>query len=83
MKKINFWTELINRIKGKTPVFFKKLRDFGLWLSGVGGAILLIPNIPESVTEITGYVVAIGVVISSISVLPVVNPDYENLDKKE
>ena len=82
-KAMNFFTELSNRLSSNSPIFFKKLQAFGLYLTGFGGALLAIPSLPPKISDIGGYVITAGAVITAISKLPVKDPDYSKLDKKQ
>ena len=63
-KKMN----IINRAKAPTPKFFRTLRNIGLALAAVGGAILAAPiAIPASLITIAGYVTLAGGVITAVS----------------
>lgn len=80
---MKFFTELSNRWTANSPKFFKKLQALGLYLSGASGAVLAIPTIPDSLKNIAGYVLTAGLVLTAISKLPVKDPDYNALDKKQ
>lgn len=59
-----------NRVQTKTPSFFKKLRNIGLVLAGIGGAILTAPvSLPAIVTTIGGYIAVAGGTLSAVSQL--------------
>lgn len=91
--KINFWTELSNRWSKTSPVFFKKFQAFGAWCTATGGALIGVPAALNATVETTidlsvmlriaSYLVLAGLVISAMSKLPVKDPDYTTLDKKE
>lgn len=78
---MNFFTELKNRWASSSPIFFKKLQSFGLYISGVAGAVLAIPSIPDNIQTIAGYVLTAGAVLTAVSKLPVKDPDYSTLDQ--
>lgn len=60
------------RITAPTPTFFKVLRNIGLVLAAVGGAILTAPvALPAAVVTIGGYVTVAGGVLSAVSQLTV------------
>lgn len=80
---MKFLTELMNRLTANSPKFFKKLQYFGLYLTGLGGGLVAIPGIPEKIATIGGYLLTAGAVISVVAKLPVKDPDYESLDKKQ
>lgn len=72
---MKFLTELWNRLTANSPVFFKKLQYFGLYLSGLGTSLIAIPGIPEKISAIGGYLITAGMVLSVAAKLPVTNPD--------
>lgn len=80
---MNFFTELNNRLTKDSPKFFKKLQYLGLYLSGAAGAILAIPSLHNKLQEVAGYILTAGLVLTAVSKLPVKDPDYSTLDKKE
>jgi hypothetical protein len=62
--------ELIERFKSKTPLFFKKIRAIGLYLTTVSAALLVTPDyihLPEIVSKIAGYVATAGFVMSTVA----------------
>jgi uncharacterized membrane protein HdeD (DUF308 family) len=59
---------LLQRVSSPTPKFFKVLRDIGLALAAVGGAVLTAPiAIPAVVTTAAGYVAVAGGVLTAVS----------------
>ena len=59
---------LLQRLGAPTPTFFKKVRNTGLVLSAIGGAILSAPvSLPVIVVKIAGYLATAGVVASAVS----------------
>ena len=59
---------VVERVKAPTPKFFRTLRNIGLALSAVGGAILAAPiAIPASLITIAGYVTLAGGVMTAVS----------------
>ena len=86
MKDLNFFTELQNRWTKHSPLFFKKLMNFGAGLTAASLTLVglgAIPGIaiPDIVPQIAGYLATAGATITFIAKLPVKNPDYETLDK--
>jgi uncharacterized membrane protein HdeD (DUF308 family) len=71
---------LVKRVTTKTPLFFKKVRNLGLILAAVSGAILAAPvALPTAIVAAAGYVALVGGVMSAVSQTAVVNePDIEN-----
>lgn len=60
--------EIIKRVKEPTPRFFQKIRNLGLLLTAVGGAIATAPvALPVMLTTIAGYVMVAGAIASAIS----------------
>lgn len=73
---------LVKRVTTKTPQFFKRVRNLGLILAAVSGAILAAPvTLPSALVAAAGYVALAGGVMSAVSQTAVVNePDIENDD---
>lgn len=73
------------RWNGETPSFFKKIIKLGLYIGGVGAAILGLPTalaatgitiaVPAIVTTVGGYFVAAGAFSASVGKLTVVAPE--------
>ncbi|MFD2201822.1 hypothetical protein [Shivajiella indica] len=60
--------EIKYRLTGPTPPFFKKLRNIGLVITGVGAAILSAPvSLPMILIQGAGYLLTAGTVITAIS----------------
>ena len=60
--------KLKERIKAPTPKFFRVLRNIGLTLAAVGGAILASPvALPAAVVAVAGYVTVAGGVMTAVS----------------
>lgn len=67
------------RIKEPTPPFFKKLRNIGLILAAVGGAILAAPiTLPAIVLSIATYITVAGTVATTVSQAVVSDTKKEN-----
>lgn len=67
---------VLKRAKATTPKFFKVLRNVGLVLAAVGGAILAAPvALPVLVTSVGGYLIVAGGVASAISQLTTIEGD--------
>lgn len=86
MEKLNFFTELKNRWKSESPIFFKKLQAYGAWATGVSVSLIGLAEIPgvslpELLPQIAGYFAAAGAVMTLVSKLAVKDPDYSTLDK--
>lgn len=57
-----------DRIKQKTPPFFKKLRTIGLVVAAIGTSLVMAPvALPVLVTTIGGYLIVGGTVLSTVS----------------
>ncbi len=58
-------------MKGETPVFFKKVRKLGFAICTAAGSLTLIPGIqiPEPLSQITGYLITAGGVMILVSSL--------------
>lgn len=68
MKRQNKQPGLAERIKSPTPRFFKKIRNVGLLLGAVGGALLTAPvALPAAVIAAAGYLATAGMVASAVS----------------
>lgn len=60
--------KLIERVKAPTPKFFRILRNVGLTLAAVGGAILASPvALPAALLTVAGYVAVAGGVMTAVS----------------
>jgi len=61
---------IINRLGASTPSFFKTLRNIGLVLTAVSGALLTAPVVlPAAVITIAGYLAVSGSVVAVVSQL--------------
>lgn len=58
---------LIQRLTEPTPKIFKIIRNVGLSLTAVGGAILAAPVIPAILVTIAGYLSVAGSVMAAVS----------------
>lgn len=73
MQKENFLRETKERIKADTPAYFKKLKKFGLWLSGVAVSILAAKSfisgfiMPPILDGICSVIVVFGITTGLIS----------------
>lgn len=70
------------RWRQESPVFFVRLRKFGLWLAGIPALVLTIQSIPQVPVELTAlaasiatYAAVAGVVIAAVSKLTVKDPE--------
>lgn len=63
------------RMQSPTPPFFAKLRNWGLILAAVSGAILTTPvALPAIMVKIAGYLAVAGTVASAVSQVVVEDP---------
>lgn len=61
-------SNIINRVTGKTPKFFKFLRTLGVSLAAASGALLAADiALPQAVTTLAGYVAVAGSVMGAVS----------------
>lgn len=74
---------IINRIKAPTPMFFRKLRNIGIALAAMGGAILTAPvALPALVVTIGGYLTVAGSVIGAVSQATVKGEGIDEYDEE-
>lgn len=59
--------KITERLTAATPPFFSKLRNIGLLLTAVSGALMGVPAIPAIVIKIAGYLAVAGTVMSGVS----------------
>ena len=59
---------IIKRLKATTPPFFKKVRNIGLIVAGVGTAIATLPiSLPVGLVAVSSYLIAIGKTAATIA----------------
>ena len=59
---------IIQRTKKPTPPFFKKIRNVGLTVAAIGGAILTAPvALPAALVKIAGYLAVAGGIAGAVS----------------
>lgn len=69
-------TNIINRMQGTTPKFFKILRNIGVTLAAVSAAVFASPVVlPNIVTDIAGYLAVAGSVMGAVSQTAVLNEE--------
>ncbi len=57
-----------DRIKAPTPRFFRTLRNAGLILAAIGGALISAPvTLPVGLVTLAGYAIVAGGVASAVS----------------
>ncbi|MCZ4319914.1 hypothetical protein O4H26_13045 [Aequorivita viscosa] len=60
--------DLFERIRRPTPWFFRRLRNIGIGLTAIGGAIIANAiYLPSVLTKIAGYFIVAGTVSSVVS----------------
>jgi hypothetical protein len=67
--------EFFKRLSSETPVFFKKLRNMGLYLGATGTAIIAIPGIPDILKNHASTAIWIGAVVAAVSQLTCSDPN--------
>jgi len=59
---------ILERMKTKTPKFYKTLRNVGLGLAAAGGVIVAAPiALPAVLVTIGGYLIVAGTVATAVS----------------
>ncbi|AZB21702.1 hypothetical protein EG338_06185 [Kaistella haifensis] len=59
---------IIQRVQEPTPRFFRKIRNAGLLLTAVSGALLTAPvTLPVAVITVAGYLAIAGAIAGAIS----------------
>jgi hypothetical protein len=65
---------IANRMTKPTPGFFKKIRNVGLTIAGLGATVLASPvALPAIIIKIAGYFVVAGGVMGTVSQAAVKN----------
>lgn len=59
--------ELMKRLTASTPPFFSKVRNIGLILTAISGALMGIPALPLIVAKVAGYLAVAGTVMTGVS----------------
>lgn len=59
------------RLAAETPKFFKRVRAVGLSLSATGTAIVVIPNVPQTVISYAATSIWVGAVMAAVAQLTV------------
>ena len=63
---------LFERLSAPTPKFFKRLRNIGLTLAAISGAIMTAPvSLPAGIVTLAGYLLTASGVLAAVSQLPV------------
>jgi hypothetical protein len=70
--------KLAERYKQPTPKFFKTLRNIGIALAAVGGAIIAAPvALPAIVITVAGYLAVAGTVATAVSQAVVIDDESD------
>ncbi len=65
--------DLIDRARAPTPRFFRTLRNIGIAVAGIGGALLASPVVlPAILIQVAGYLTLTGTVMTTVSQVTVV-----------
>jgi hypothetical protein len=65
---------IVNRMQGSTPKFFKILRNIGVALAAVSAAVFASPvTLPTVITDVAGYLAVAGSVMGAVSQSAVLN----------
>jgi hypothetical protein len=59
--------KLTERFTASTPPFFSKVRNIGLVITAISGALMGIPALPLIVAKIAGYLAVAGTVMTGVS----------------
>lgn len=74
---------IVSRVQEPTPKWFRIMRNIGLTLSAVGGAIVAAPvMLPAGIVTIGGYLLLGGTVISAVSQTAVSAEEYGDRNRK-
>jgi len=75
---------LVERVKAPTPKWFKIIRNVGITLTAVGGAILASPvALPASIITVAGYVLLGGTVATAIAQTAMSSEDNKDKENPE
>ena len=75
---------LIERVSAPTPKWFKIIRNIGITLTAVGGAILAAPvAIPATIVTVAGYVMLGGTIATAIAQTAMQTEDDKEKEVKE
>ncbi len=70
--------KLVKRMKEPTPPFFRKIRNIGVVIASVSGAILAAPvALPVAIVTVAGYLAVAGTVAGAVSQV-VTNTEEDN-----
>ena len=75
---------LVERVKAPTPKWFKIIRNIGITLTAVGGAILTAPvALPATIVAVGGYLILGGTVATAIAQTAMQTEDTDKKEMKE
>ena len=75
---------LVERVTAPTPKWFKIIRNIGITLTAVGGAILTAPVLlPATIVTVAGYVMLGGTIASVIAQTAMQTEDNDQKEIKE
>jgi hypothetical protein len=75
---------IVERYKQPTPKFFKTLRNIGIALAAVGGAILTAPvSFPAIVVTVGAYITVAGTVATAVSQAVISDGDSEEVKEDD
>ena len=73
---------ILKRAKAPTPKLFKKIRNAGLAMTAIGGAVLASPvTLPAVLIKAAGYLAVAGSVASAVSQVTTGNNDNTQTDE--
>ena len=73
---------ILKRAKAPTPKLFKKIRNAGLAMAAIGGAVLASPvTLPAVLIKAAGYLAVAGSVASAVSQVTTGNNDKIQTDE--
>lgn len=75
---------LVERVTAPTPKWFKIIRNIGITLTAVGGAILTAPIVlPATIVTVGGYLILGGTVATAISQTAMQTDNDNEAEQKE
>lgn len=74
---------LVSRMAAPTPKWFRIIRNIGLSLSAVGGALVASPvALPAAVISVGGYLLLGGTILSAVSQTGISSEEYGQNSRK-
>ena len=75
---------LVERVTAPTPKWFKNIRNIGITLTAVGGAILTAPiALPATIVTVGGYLILGGTVATAIAQTAMRDDNVEETKQSE